>query len=97
MASAYEQWHWYFLANRDGESNLPWQEPYRLSAAEVQAVAPSLQQFQLGEFARGRGLRRRAASHPRLDHRSLNIDTFNPIYVLMGHALPKEARRHQFD
>jgi hypothetical protein len=27
-----------------------------------------------------------------LDHRSLNIDTFNPIYVLMGHALPEEAQ-----
>jgi hypothetical protein len=26
-----------------------------------------------------------------LDHRSLNIDTFNPMYVLMGHALPEEA------
>jgi len=27
-----------------------------------------------------------------LDNRSLNIDTFEPIYVLMGHALPKEAQ-----
>jgi hypothetical protein len=27
-----------------------------------------------------------------LDHRSLNIDTFDPIYVLMGHALPEEAQ-----
>jgi hypothetical protein len=26
-----------------------------------------------------------------LDHRSLNIDTFDSIYVLMGHALPEEA------
>ena len=26
-----------------------------------------------------------------LDHGSLNIDTFDPIYVLMGHALPEEA------
>jgi DNA replication protein DnaC len=29
-----------------------------------------------------------------LDHRSLNIDTFDPIYVLMGHALPEEAQSH---
>jgi hypothetical protein len=28
----------------------------------------------------------------RLDYRSLNIDTFDPIYVLMGHALPTEAQ-----
>src|SRR2546427_8241718 len=27
-----------------------------------------------------------------LDHRSLNIDTFDSIYVLMGHALPEEAQ-----
>jgi NAD(P)-dependent dehydrogenase (short-subunit alcohol dehydrogenase family) len=27
-----------------------------------------------------------------LDHRSLNTDTFDPIYVLMGHALPEEAQ-----
>jgi AAA ATPase domain len=26
-----------------------------------------------------------------LDHRSLNIDAFDQIYVLMGHALPEEA------
>jgi hypothetical protein len=27
-----------------------------------------------------------------LDERSLNINTFNPNYVLMGHALPEEAQ-----
>jgi hypothetical protein len=27
-----------------------------------------------------------------LDHSSLNIDTFDPIYVLMGYALPEEAQ-----
>ena len=27
-----------------------------------------------------------------LDHSSLNIDTFNSIYVLMGHALPEDAQ-----
>ena len=27
-----------------------------------------------------------------LDHRSLNNNTFEPIYVLMGHALPEEAQ-----
>ena len=27
-----------------------------------------------------------------LDYRSLNINTFEPIYVLMGHALPEEAQ-----
>jgi hypothetical protein len=37
-----------------------------LSAPEVRAVGHSIQQFQLGEYARGRGLRRRAASDPLL-------------------------------
>ncbi|MGD0363591.1 MAG: hypothetical protein ABSC93_22135, partial [Bryobacteraceae bacterium] len=27
-----------------------------------------------------------------LDHSSLNIDTFNPVCVLMGYALPQEAQ-----
>ncbi len=31
-----------------------------------------------------------------LDHRSLNTDTFDPIYVLMGHALPEEAQSRPF-
>ena len=37
---------------------------YRLSVAERRLVARSIQQFQLGEWARGRGLVRRASSHP---------------------------------
>jgi hypothetical protein len=32
-----------------------------------------------------------AIAPTKLDHRSLNIDTFEQIYVLMGHALPEEA------
>src|SRR5215469_7783008 len=35
---------------------------------------------------------RRCSSYPKLDERSLNINTFNPNYVLMGHALPEEAQ-----
>ena len=37
-----------------------------LCAAERKLVAPSIQQFQLGEWARGRGFKRRAKSHPTL-------------------------------
>ncbi|MGA2118576.1 MAG: hypothetical protein ABSH56_27945, partial [Bryobacteraceae bacterium] len=29
---------------------------------------------------------------PRVDHHSLNNASFDPVYVLMGHALPEEAQ-----
>ena len=41
----------------------PWHGSYMLTAAERRAVGGSIQQFQLGEWARGRGLKQRAASH----------------------------------
>jgi hypothetical protein len=66
VASHYEQWHQRFLENRDSPRALPWHDSSLLSAAERRLVARSIQQFQLGEWARGRGLRRRAASHPAL-------------------------------
>src|SRR5882724_4551609 len=62
--SPFEHWHRHFQQNRDAPSALPWHEPYHLSPDEVRLAGPSIQQFQLGEWARGRGLRRRAASHP---------------------------------
>ncbi len=63
-ASVYEQWHRHFLGNRHGFPSLPWNNPYRLSADEIRLVGGAIQQFQLGEWARGRGFRRRAATHP---------------------------------
>src|SRR5580658_9843653 len=39
-----------------------------------------------------RVITRPAGAGTRLDQRSLNINTFNVIYVLMGHALPEEAQ-----
>src|SRR5207248_3031553 len=61
--SPYDPWHTHFLHNRAAPA-LPWHDPHPLTAAELQQVGPSIQQFQLGEWARGRGLKRRAASHP---------------------------------
>jgi hypothetical protein len=63
VPSPYECWYRHFLQNRDGPCTLPWHDAYRLSAAERRLVARSIQQFQLGEWARGRGLVRRASSH----------------------------------
>ena len=65
-ASPFERWHRHFLENRDSTSVLPWHEPFRLSDAERRLVGRSIQQFQLGEWARGRGLMRRASAHPEL-------------------------------
>jgi hypothetical protein len=64
--SPYERWHRYFLFNRDSGSPLPWRGAPALRPAEIGIVARSMQQFQLGEWARGRGLRRRAAAYPAL-------------------------------
>ena len=64
LSSRYERWSRHFLQNREGPCALPWHDPYRLSADERRLVSRSIQQFQLGEWARGRGLTRRASSHP---------------------------------
>lgn len=65
-ASSYERWYRHFIDNRDASSSLPWFAPSLLSASELRTVARSIQQFQLGEWARGRGFMRRASSHPAL-------------------------------
>jgi hypothetical protein len=64
VSSLYERWYWHFLEKRDRPFALPWHDSYVLSAAEGRLVARSIQQFQLGEWARGRGLSRRASLHP---------------------------------
>jgi len=64
IASPFEPWRRHFLENRDAPPAIPWEDPYRLTAGERRLVARSIQQFQLGEWARGRGLKRRAESHP---------------------------------
>lgn len=63
-ASLYDHWHRHFLHHREHPGPHPWHDPYRLSSAERRLVARSIQQFQLGEWARGRGLLRRASAHP---------------------------------
>jgi hypothetical protein len=64
VSSPFERWHDHFFRNRDRTAALPWRDSYQLTASERRAVAGSIQQFQLGEWARGRGFVRRAASHP---------------------------------
>src|ERR1043165_9991921 len=64
IASPFERWHRHFIDNRERPAGLAWDDSYHLNAAELRAVAGSIQQFQLGEYARGRGLMRRAAADP---------------------------------
>ena len=62
--SLYEPWYHHFLEKRDSVSLLPWRDSYLLCATERRLITRSIQQFQVGEWARGRGLVRRASSHP---------------------------------
>jgi hypothetical protein len=66
VASRYEPWYRHFRENQDHPCPLPWRDSGLLCAAERRLVAKSIQQFQLGEWARGRGLVRRASVHPAL-------------------------------
>jgi hypothetical protein len=75
ISSPFERWHDHFLENGDRAGALPWHDSYQLTGAELRAVARSIQQFQLGEWARGRGFVRRAASHPVLAKDSWFVPT----------------------
>jgi hypothetical protein len=61
--SGFERWYRHFLDKPNAQDSLPWRESSHLSASELRAVGRSIQQFQLGEWARGRGFKRRAACH----------------------------------
>src|ERR1700732_2196023 len=63
IASPYEHWYAHFLRQSESPLALPWSDSYRLCDAERRLISRSVQQFQLGEWARGRGLVRRASSH----------------------------------
>lgn len=75
IASPFQHWHDHFLDNRSRAATLPWQDSYHLSTRELLVVARSIQQFQLGEWARGRGFVRRAAKHPVLANDSSFVPT----------------------
>jgi hypothetical protein len=64
VSSLYERWYCHFLEKSDSPCALPWHDSDLLCTAERLRVARSIRQFQLGEWARGRGLVRRASSHP---------------------------------
>src|SRR5882724_10680088 len=55
----FTSWVNYFQNQTHWKADLPWDDPYRLSPEEKQAVSFSLQQFQLGEGSDGSGLNQR--------------------------------------
>ena len=63
LASLYKPWYGHFLRQSESQFALPWPDSYMLCDAERRLISRSVQQFQLGEWARGRGLVRRASSH----------------------------------
>jgi hypothetical protein len=63
IASPYQHWYAHFLGQSESPLASPWTDSYRLCDAERRIISRSVQQFQLGEWARGRGLARRASSH----------------------------------
>ncbi len=58
-------WCSYFLANRLDPQEMPWDDPYTLSAVEHRAIQHSIQQFQLGEGSEGRRLLDRGRAYSR--------------------------------
>jgi len=104
----YSRWRQYFLNNRPGIDELPWDDSYRLSERERNNAAGSIQQFQLGEWARGRGLIRRACEDPRVNGDPCFVDALKLFIVeeqrhseLLGRFLDREGiprrRRHWID
>lgn len=85
-ASPYKRWHSHFLLNQSSPDNLPWRDAYLLCPNERRLVARSIQQFQLGEWARGRGLLRRASAHPLL--------SADPWFVPSLELFIAEEQRH---
>lgn len=84
--SPYKRWHSHFLRNQASPDNLPWYDPGLLCPKERRVVARSIRQFQLGEWARGRGLLRRASAHP--------LRSADPWFVPSLELFIAEEQRH---
>src|SRR5437763_14423701 len=80
------QWCYYYHRNAERLLPLPWRRGAELTDAEREAVAASIQDFQLGESSEGHNLLRRAAQHAeRAD---------DPDYVEAMQLFVREEQRH---
>lgn len=82
-------WCSYFLANHLDPRELPWDDPYVLTAAERRAIEQSIAQFQLGEGAEGRRLQDRGRKYAE----SVGDSYFSQALSLFI----KEEQRHSAD
>jgi hypothetical protein len=88
-ASSVEQsraWRNHFLANERTDRALPWDNPYRLSGSERDAISHSVQQFQLGEGSHGTRLLRRGLKY--------SARARDPYFGRALHLFIKEEQRH---
>jgi hypothetical protein len=80
------QWCYYYHRNAERLLALPWRRGAQLTDAERDAIAGSLQDFQLGESSEGRNLLRRAAQYAeRAD---------DPEYLEAMRLFVREEQRH---
>src|SRR5437588_7558138 len=83
------QWCYYYHRNAERLLPLPWKRGAGLTEAERDAVAASIQDFQLGESSEGRNLLRRAADYAeRAD---------DPEYLEAMRLFVREEQRHARD
>lgn len=87
LASA--AWEQYFLRNRDCLLEQPWELGAEVTDAEREAIATSLQEFQLGESSEGRHLVTAA--------RRYAVAASDPIYVDALRLFIAEEHRHARD
>lgn len=80
------QWCYYYHRNTERLLRLPWGRGAELTEAERNAVAASLQDFQLGESSEGRNLLRRAEQYA--EHAD------DPEYIEAMQLFVREEQRH---
>ncbi|MGD0426060.1 MAG: hypothetical protein ABSC10_05010 [Candidatus Acidiferrales bacterium] len=85
-ASESASWRRYFLGRAAAADPLPWNDPTALTREEAQCIQSSIQQFQLGEGARGGRLLKRGQ-----DFASASAD---PHFVDALALFVKEEQRH---
>jgi hypothetical protein len=80
------QWVAYYQHNAAHLLSLPWECGHGLAPAEREALAASLQDFQLGESSEGRFLQDRAEAHAHA--------TNDPVYAAAVACFIREEQRH---
>jgi hypothetical protein len=83
------EWAEYFLRNRECLLEQPWELGAEVTAAECEAIASSLQEFQLGESSEGRNLVTAAKAYAKRAN--------DPTYVEALRLFIAEEHRHARD